>query len=50
MVSSPPLPGGEELPAVTEAIASTPVIGGVLDPQHFPTQQQAGDIKDGPRM
>ena len=40
--------GGEELPVVTEAIASIPVIGGVLDPQHFATQQHAGESKDGP--
>lgn len=39
---------GEELPVVTEAIASIPVIGGVLDPQHFATQQHAGESKDGP--
>ena len=38
----------EELPVVTEAIASTPVVGGVQDPQQFATQQQAGESKDGP--
>ena len=47
-VPRPPLPGWEELPVVTEAIASIPVIGGVLDPQHFATQQHAGESKDGP--